>query len=199
MGCTKVSAACKHCYAERDMDHRFSKVRWGPSGTRTRTAASNWEKPLQWHRKAEQSGTRQRVFCASLADVFESWTSSIHDHKQQVIESETMGSMRQDLFNLIDQTPWLDRLLLPKRPENIIDMWPGCYRSNVWLGCTAETQQTFDNRPLHLAAASDLAAITFISAEPLLGRIQLGKHADGIDWIITGGESGPEARASDSD
>jgi protein gp37 len=71
IGCTKVSDGCKHCYAETLMDHRYGKVQWGPTGTRQRTSAANWRKPLQWNKQAQAEGVRYRVFCASLADVFE--------------------------------------------------------------------------------------------------------------------------------
>jgi protein gp37 len=77
MGCTKVSPACKFCYAERDMDHRHGKVAWGPSGTRVLTSDQNWQKPVKWNREADKSGKRLRVFCASLADVFEDWQGPI--------------------------------------------------------------------------------------------------------------------------
>lgn len=96
MGCTKVSEACRHCYAERDMDQRYGKVAWGPSGTRVMTSPANWKKPLKWNRAAERLPDRivkpgslpvtylpverPRVFCASLADVFEDWSGPIHHH-----------------------------------------------------------------------------------------------------------------------
>ncbi len=137
IGCTKVSPACKHCYAERDMDHRFGKVQWGPTGTRSITSDANWLKPLKWNKEAGENGIRYRVFCASLADVFENWTGPIIDHKGKTLRiSEdgritdctdwtrplTIGDVRQRLFNLIDATPNLDWLLLTKRPENIKQM-----------------------------------------------------------------------------
>lgn len=77
MGCTKVSPACQHCYAERDMDHRYGKVSWGPNGNRVKTSEANWRKPLRWNREATDSGKRLYVFCASLADVFEDWKGPI--------------------------------------------------------------------------------------------------------------------------
>jgi protein gp37 len=67
IGCTKVSALCEHCYAETMMDKRYKRVRWGPSGTRSRTGAENWRKPIRWNREAEAEGVRRRVFCASRA------------------------------------------------------------------------------------------------------------------------------------
>ena len=130
MGCTKVSPACAHCYAERDFDHRYGKVKWGPSGTRVLTSDANWKKPIKWNREAEKAGTRPRVFCASLADVFEDWDGHILDSKGEVVWNEcanetlNMQDVRNRLFDLIDATPHLDWLLLTKRPENIGRMWP---------------------------------------------------------------------------
>src|SRR5262249_28404382 len=68
VGCQKVSPGCDNCYAEMLMDKRYRKVTWGPHGERVRTAEANWKKPLAWAKAARQSGTRPRVFCASLAD-----------------------------------------------------------------------------------------------------------------------------------
>jgi ssDNA-binding Zn-finger/Zn-ribbon topoisomerase 1 len=111
MGCTKVSPACANCYAERDWDKRYGKVKWGDGGTRMKTSAENWKKPLKWNSEArlfvecvnpncrhrwqlaaamqesfcpkcgdpEAKSVRPRVFCASLADVFETWIGPIRD------------------------------------------------------------------------------------------------------------------------
>ena len=130
MGCTKVSDACRFCYAERDMDHRFGKVAWGPNGTRVVTSAANWRKPLKWDRAAEEAGERPRVFCASLADVFEDWRGLIYDSNGNRLAARGlqrhlhMEDLRADLFRLIDATPHLDWLLLTKRPERILECWP---------------------------------------------------------------------------
>jgi protein gp37 len=88
MGCTKVSPACRGCYAERDMDHRHKKVQWGPDGTRVLTGSDNWKKPIKWNKDhawqqaevyANHGPTmdRPRVFCASLSDIFENWQGEI--------------------------------------------------------------------------------------------------------------------------
>ncbi len=69
IGCQKVSPGCDHCYAEALMDTRWGKVKWGPHGERKRTSEANWKQPLRWAKAA--NGTRPRVFCASLADVFD--------------------------------------------------------------------------------------------------------------------------------
>ena len=87
IGCTKVSDGCKHCYAEALMDKRYGRVQWGPQGTRQRTSADNWRKPIQWNKQATKEGKRYRVFCSSLADVFEDRTE--------------LEPWRADLFSLI--------------------------------------------------------------------------------------------------
>lgn len=230
IGCTKVSPACKHCYAERDMDHRYGKVAWGPSGTRVKTTEANWRKPLAWNKKAEAAGTRIRVFCSSLADVFEDWNGPILNHKgerlykswtkggewqiESDVQSEkrppvTMNDLRRNLFQLIDATPNLDWMLLTKRPENIIRMWPvhsgnEFDRNNVWLGCSVESQEYADKRIPELLRCRDLAPVLFLSCEPLVGPVDLTRHwwdGEGDEewlaanfWVITGGESGPDAR-----
>lgn len=81
IGCTKVSPACANCYAERDFDKRLQRVKWGPHGTRSMTSPNTWAQPLRWNKRAEREGIRRRVFCASLADVFEDWNGLILDSK----------------------------------------------------------------------------------------------------------------------
>lgn len=196
MGCTKVSPACANCYAERDMDHRYGKVAWGPKGTRVITSDANWQKPKQWDRQAENLGIRYRVFCASLADVFEDWQGPIlSSGKSPVILSKdyrastgsdrlTMEYVRLRLFSLIDATPNLDWLLLTKRPENIRKMWvhPSDTsdfelltrkRYNVWLGTSVENQEYADKRIPELLKCRDLSPVLFLSCEPLLGPVDL--------------------------
>lgn len=80
VGCTKVAAGCANCYAERDFDKRRHFATWGPHGTRVLTSEENWRKPMKWNREAEQTGLRKRVFCASLADVFEEWDGNFPDN-----------------------------------------------------------------------------------------------------------------------
>jgi protein gp37 len=73
-GCTKVSAGCANCYAET-LSHRNPGTLgvWGPNGTRVVAADSAWREPVKWNKAAAKAGERHRVFCASLADVFEDW------------------------------------------------------------------------------------------------------------------------------
>ena len=182
VGCQKVSIGCDHCYAETMMDHRFHKVQWGPHGQRKRTSVTNWGLPFKWAREAALRGKSARVFCASLADVF--------DNKVDPV-------WRADLFDLIRMTPELDWQLLTKRPENIRKMLPsdwGDGYANVWLGTTAENQKYYDHRWPILRAIP--AKVHFISYEPALGPLQIEADAGGAhpDWIICGGESGAGAR-----
>jgi len=160
MGCTAVSPACDHCYAEAQTA-RFRQVDWGAKAPRKRTSAANWKKPLVWNRKAEKAGKRAKVFCASLADVFD-------NHKSILPE------WRTDLWALIRATPWLDWLLLTKRPQNITKFlpndWGDGYR-NVWLGVTVENQEEANRRiPILLNTP---ASKRFLSCEPLLGILNL--------------------------
>ena len=184
IGCQKVSPGCDRCYAETLMDHRYGRVEWGPHGERKRTSEQNWKKPLTRERQARESGTRVRVFCASLADVW--------DNKVPV-------EWRAELFELICKTPHLDWLLLTKRPANIEKMlkratlrlkpWPW---PNVWLGTTAEDQNHYNQRWPILRKIP--ARVRFVSYEPALGPLKLGDHSTSPDWLICGGETGAGAR-----
>lgn len=240
MGCSKVHTGCAHCYAEELMDNRYGKAKWGPQGTRVRTTEANWRKPLQWDRAAASAGERHRVFCASLADIFENWDGDIVDSKgRQLMKPDiqrrvTMDDMRVDLFRLIDATPHLDWLLLTKRPENVRRMWPEIdiqsqqqaddrnergemYRRNVWLGTSVSDQETADKAVPKLLDCRDLSPVLFLSAEPLVGAVDLtylrgrqfewwdafnGQHVTHssqqncptVDWVIAGGESGVSRR-----
>lgn len=222
VGCTKISAACDHCYAE-EWAGRFGQVQWGDN-PRKRTSDANWRKPRKWNRDAEKSGKPHFVFCASLADVF---------------DNQVPTEWRNDLWELIASTRNLTWLLLTKRPQNIQRMlpvmdstkpgykpwnekWPW---KNVWLGTTVENQQAADrNIPALLAVP---AVKRFLSCEPLLGPVDLTdiqvrrsggvEHWDCLDrveareaelegdvggvinWVIAGGESGPNARPSHPD
>jgi len=183
IGCQKVSAGCDNCYAETLMDKRYSKVKWGPHGERKRTSVANWKLPLRWAKAAKAAGRRPRVFCSSLADVF---------------DNQVDPSWRIDLFDLIGETEELDWLLLTKRPENIGKMLPTNWNvadyHNVWLGTTCEDQPNYDRRWPILSKIP--AAIHFISYEPAIGPLRIN-GALVPDWLICGGESGHGARMMD--
>lgn len=169
-GCTKVGPGCDHCYAE-GWAKRSGIVQWGPSAERRRTSEANWRNPLKWNAEAKRLGIRYRVFCASLADVF---------------DNEVPDEWRADLFDLIARTPNLDWLLVTKRIGNVERMvmdalrtmfvrtnqepttWPW---ANVWLGITVVNQAEADRDIPKLLATP--AAVRFLSAEPLLGPVNL--------------------------
>ena len=185
MGCTKVSAACANCYASRDMaryGRDFSKI--------TRTSPTTFNAPLKWKEP-------KKIFICSWSDFY---------------HIDVPIVWRMDALSLIERCPQHTWLLLTKRPENIRAMdyanwctkgWP----SNVWLGVTVENQEQADKRiPLLLEIP---AKTRFLSMEPLLGPVDLWdaryKLPDGglgsafawgkgINHVIVGGESGPNAR-----
>lgn len=202
VGCSKVSPACAHCYAE-SWAKRTGQVKWGDAAERRRTSQAYWKQPLKWNAEARAAGERRRVFCASLADVFD-------DHVS------IQPGWRADLGRLILETSHLNWLLLTKRPENIKRLIPDFWidfgfssviPKNVWLGVTCENQEQADKRiPLLLEVP---ARVRFLSCEPLLSAINLNPYLntkfmdsgcyathDKIDWVIAGGESGPGARPS---
>lgn len=188
-GCSKVSPACTHCYAE-SWARRVGLQLWGRVTARRFFSDEHWREPLKWNRDAERQGQRKRVFCASMADVFEA--------------REDLDPWRTRLWTLIQDTPCLDWLLLTKRPENATRMipWRNGWPANVWFGTTVENQTYAKKRvPILL----DVPALThFLSCEPLLGPLELSawlgqsaRSGKGIDWVIAGGESGPHARPMD--
>lgn len=160
-GCTKVSAGCQFCYAERGSKRNPKSLgEWGPRGTRVVAAESYWRQPAAWNKAAANAGERHRVFCASVADVFEG------EDTMPASEWPKIKQARQRLFDLIDATPNLDWLLLTKRPENIQRISRGA-PANVWFGTSVENQETADARIPHLLQCP--AAVRFLSVEPLLG------------------------------
>ncbi len=176
-GCTKVGPGCDHCYAET-RNNRFGGGNWGPGAPRRRTSPANWHNPIRWNRQAAELGARYRVFCASLADVF---------------DNEVPIEWRRDLFELIARTPHLDWLLLTKRIGNVMPMvaqvadlprsashagdlmahhWRnGTPPANVWLGATVVNQAEADRDIPKLLDTP--AARRWLSMEPLLGEVSL--------------------------
>ena len=188
IGCQKVSPGCDHCYAEtQNAFRKWNGGTWGPHAPRKRTSEENWKNPLRWNRQARETGTRVRVFCASLADVW---------------DNRAPQEWRRDLFQLIAATPELDWQLLTKRPENIAKMLPTAIANlkpwpwrNVWLGTTCEDQKHYDRRWQILSEIP--AVVHFVSYEPALGPLVLPSGSPLPDWIICGGESGAGARMMD--
>ena len=268
-GCTKVHAGCANCYAET-LSKRNPKTLgiWGRHGMRVVAVDKSWGEPLKWDAAAAAEGVRRRVFCASLADVFEDWDMGIVYpgrkeesgewingvawygpkkvggtirnevlHAGQMLMGQAYGKqyrqasmddLRARLFALIDATPNLDWLLVTKRPENVRRMWPQYetyrvdsvgrplplrhQRPNVWLLTSISDQKTADAMVPELLKCRDLVPVLGISAEPLLGPVNVRRffhhsihciecHPGGepcrcsrLDWVITGGESGHGAR-----
>ena len=185
-GCTKISGGCDNCYAA-DMSHRWGYDLWGAKALRREMSEAHWKQPVAWNDEAVAQGLRYRVFCASMADVFE--------------KRPDLVTRRQRLFTLIGDTPSLDWLLLTKRPHLIKALAPVGYRypANVWLGTTVENQESADKRIKYLLEFTK-PAVRFLSCEPLLGPVDIRRYlepaANGvrIDWVIVGGESGHGAR-----
>ena len=176
IGCTRISPGCDNCYAEA-WSKRFGHVKWGKH-PRKRTTDAYWRGPLLWQKKAQlfaaQRGRRQRVFCASLADVF---------------DNKADRQWRADLFGIIKSTPDLDWQLLTKRPQNIEKMLPDDWGTenytNVWLGFTAEDQKHFDQRKRFINRIA--ACVWFVSYEPAIGALRIAADDPKPDWLIIGG------------
>lgn len=186
--------ATHNCYAERQ-ENRWHPARdgrrgadvWGRTADRRRTAASTWEGPRRWNRAAQKAGRPARVFSASLADVFE--------------RHEMLDPWRNDLFHLIEETPWLRWMLLTKRIDEVAGMtaaaWGTDWPANAWLGTSVEGQPEADAR-IPILLGTEGPAERFISAEPLIEhtevaeQVKAGKHP--LSLLIVGGESTKKAR-----
>lgn len=219
-GCTKVSAGCKNCYAEK-IAHRYTGPKWGDQEPRREASAVTWNLPHVWNSKAEKAQRTFNVFCGSMCDVFE------------MNPDPTVTSGQYELFKLIHQTPFLNWQLLTKRPESILELMPGgiqnpllvqsignWYRNpprNVWYGTSVEDEATARRRLPYLLNVP--AHLRFVSVEPLLESVSLSKWfacpicpmrfrenglgmgcpacdftGKAIHWVIIGGESGPGCR-----
>lgn len=179
-GCQHAGPGCDHCYAET-RNARFNggvAVNWGPGAPRRLTSEANRRRPHRWNAQHEaffaEHGRRQRVFCSSLADVF---------------DNAVDPAWRRDLFRTILDTPNLDWLLLTKRIGNAWQMaqnalWdngfhPSLTRAmpdNVWIGATIINQIEADRDIPKLMAVP--ARLRFLSIEPLLGPLDLSKWLD---------------------
>lgn len=229
IGCTKVSPGCDNCYAAaQDKFRSWTPEGWGAGKPRRRTSEANWRNPQRWNEASRAAGERRKVFCSSLADVF---------------DNEVPPIWRVELLAKIAATENLDWLLLTKRVGNVerlliqaaelakesgmaavaqwIFDWVMYERppANVWLGATIVNQEEADRDIPKLLATP--ARVRFLSMEPLLGPVDLGnipisghghhefdpiitanvlKRATAypplpqVHWVITGFESGPNAR-----
>jgi protein gp37 len=163
IGCTKISPACKHCYAESQNKRRnWNGGTWGPGAPRKVLSQSNWDAPLKWDRKAAEGmhgkdGKRWLVFGGDLCDTF---------------DDEGPLDARDRMWRLMRSTPHLTWMLLTKRPENFKKYLPydwGDGYSNVWLGVTCENRE--HGYPRVEILRNTPATMRFLSCEPLLEDI----------------------------
>ena len=228
-GCTLVSEGCRHCYAARlaatrlrEHPSRAGLARVNAAGEAKFTGEvrfnEDWlDQPLRWRRP-------RRIFVCAHGDLFH---ESVRDGWIDRVFA-VMGQARQHTFQVLTKRPERARRYLDRAPSRQRDF--DCHSGfehldlplpNVWLGTSVEDQATADARIPHLLATP--AAVRFISAEPLLGSVDLTGHLWGrtepcpgcpqdadcdcgplprhmlgeepdLSWAIVGGESGPGAR-----
>lgn len=172
-GCTRVSPGCVNCYAET-FDKRVGGDHWGPGKPRRVFGDKHWREPLKW---------AGRVFCASMADIF---------------DEEAPADQRERLWGLIRQTPNLTWQLLTKRVEGYKTMLPPDLLDNprIWKGFTGEDQPRYDERWDFMRR---LPGLTWWSYEPALAEVTMYKVWAKPHWVVFGGESGNHLRACDVD
>ncbi len=226
-GCSRVSEGCKNCYAEK-VANRFK----GPGKPYEGLIASGgqWngkitvvdhlmDQPLRWKKP-------RRIFVNSMSDLFH---ENVPEHTIDSIFA-VMAMANQHTFQVLTKRPermleyltddrrkhWATRAVNfwgGENPDPLFDSIHGGNRvlPNVWLGVSAEDQKTADERIPLLQRTP--AAVRWLSAEPLLGSIDLTKYChieglnqghsmmllDNLDWVVVGGESGPNARVMQAD
>jgi protein gp37 len=176
-GCTKISAGCDNCYAER-FSERFRGVAGHPfeRGFDLTLRPERLAQPLAWAKP-------RLIFVNSMSDLFHKAVPRDHIAK---------------VFDTMEQADWHIYQVLTKRSTLLMKFLNERYRTlrppaHIWFGVSVEDQQA-TSRIVHLRKAK--AAVRFLSIEPLIapiGRLDL----EGIDWVIVGGESGPRARMMD--
>lgn len=182
MGCEKVSEGCRNCYAATLTKNRMGLSLWGRNAPRQITKTP-WDNVRKWNAQAKADGVVRKVFCGSLMD----WAEDRID----------LDAPRERMWQVIRNSPHLIFQMLTKRPENIARFLPGDWGphgyANAWLGTTIE-----DNRVAHRAShlISNPAPVHFVSYEPAIGPLDELDMAD-IEWVIYGGESGPNHRPED--
>lgn len=175
-GCTEVGPGCERCYA-RALDKRVGGDHWGIGKPRRFFSDKHWNEPRRWNAKAlEKFGRRMRVFCASMADVFDNEVGQEH---------------RDRLWRLVEETPNLDWLLTTKRIGNAAKMGPEYWPANVWVIITTATQEELDRDARKLRELP--VPVKALSVEPQLARVSVLEYP-WLDWVICGGESGAHAR-----
>ncbi len=179
VGCTKVGPGCDHCYAEA-WNARFGSgvaPNWGAGAPRRRTAPQNWSKVHKWQREAATTGKRLKVFCASLADVF---------------DNEVDPAWRADLWTLYADCPDLDWIFVTKRVGNVTKMVPAAgFGANAIVLATIVNQYEADRDMGKLVKlkADGITQMIGVSYEPALGPVNWSPWVGDLDWLIVGGES----------
>jgi protein gp37 len=182
-GCSKVSAGCKHCYAEA-LARRFQGPAFRPwtakhAAANVQLHPERLDRPTQWRRP-------RRIFVNSTSDLF-------HDRVPDAYLAR--------VWQVMAATPQHQYQVLTKRPARMRD-WLTSHQPNplphVWCGTSVEQQRWVDVRVGALAETP--AAVRFLSCEPLLGPLDLRRWlaTGAIHWVIVGGESGPGARPMDA-
>lgn len=177
-GCTAIAPGCDNCYAAA-LDKRTGGDYWNPKVAPRRTRVQNWNKVHKWNEQAKTENRRHRVFCGSMMD----WC-----------DNNAPEGIYEALWQLISDTPYLDWQMLTKRGDRIEKLLPTDWYEgydNVWLGVTVE-DRTYGYPRLD-ALREIPAKVRFLSCEPLLEDVS-DINLDGIDWVIIGGESGPNYR-----
>lgn len=196
-GCLEHGPGCLNCYA-RALAKRYGHDCWGAS-PRRQLSEKYWNDPRRWNKAALASGIRARVFAGSMCDVMESLPAG---HPSE----EDIDLCRSDLWKLIEETPALDWLLCTKRPENYAKLLPARWLGtvhgkglppNVWLLASATNQAELVLATNALAEVPG-ARVRGISAEPLLGPVDVACLLHKPDWLILGAESGYHARRAPS-
>lgn len=167
VACDKVSEECKFCYIQGVLGRTSIEPFNGPV-----RAKSTWGYPRKWNKKAKDAGVKRRVFSCSLSDFFHPGADP----------------WRDEAWSLIKETTNLIYLILTKRPEHIQERLPSDWNEgydNVWLGVT----MGHPHSGYRLDYLREIKAkVKFVSAEPLLDRLDFRGNLHWIDWIITGCE-----------
>lgn len=169
-GCTKVSAGCKFCYAER-MAKRLKLMGQAnyANGFKLTLQPHMLDVPLKWK-------SPRRIFVNSMSDLF---------HKDVPV------AYIQQVFSVMRRAHWHQFQILTKRPERLSELSSSLdWSPNVWMGTSVEDQRVI-SRIEKLRQCE--AQLKFLSIEPLIGPIT-DLNFDGIHWVIVGGESGAGAR-----
>ena len=173
-GCTKITAGCDFCYAERFAE-RFRGVPGHPfeHGFDLTLKPDRLDQPLRWR-------APRRIFVNSMSDLF---------HKKIPIE------FIDQVFDTMELATWHTFQVLTKR-SSLMSRYlkrrygTSCVPTHIWIGVSVENRKNAI-RINHLQSAP--VTIKFISFEPLIGPVgQI--DLEGVDWAIVGGESGPRAR-----